>query len=216
MSAKASRPFLFDTDFGRPRGPSPVDAEAARAEVARIEAEKAALQAEAYARGLQAGRSEAAAQGQARLADALTRVGLAAAGLLSQSDAQAAEQEAQALAFAQALARRIAGEALDARPLAAVEETARSALRHLRGVPHLVLRVSQDLVDEAEALMQRLSREHGFEGRLVVLGEPDMALGDARLEWADGGVVRDRARIEAAVESALMPCTLPFTGTAEA
>lgn len=212
MSTKASRPFLFDTDFRRPRGPSPADAEA----LARAEAERAALEADAYARGLQAGRAEAAAQGQARLADALTRVGLAAAGLLSQSDAHAAEQEAEALAFAQALARRIAGEALDARPLATVEEAARSALRHLRGVPHLVLRVSQDLVDEAEALMQRLSREHGFEGRLVVLGEPDMALGDARLEWADGGVVRDRARIEAAVESALKPCTLPFTGTAEA
>jgi flagellar assembly protein FliH len=201
LSARASRPFLFDTDFGRPRGPSPADAEAS----ARAEAERAAGEAAAYARGLQDGRAEAALQEQARLADALTRVGLAAAGLLNQSDARDGEREAQALAFAEALARRIAGEALDARPLAAVEEAARSALRHLRGVPHLVLRVSERLVDEAEALMRRLSREHGFEGRLVVLGEPDMAPGDARLEWADGGVVRERARIEAAVEAALSP-----------
>ncbi|CAO4170981.1 FliH/SctL family protein [Methylorubrum aminovorans] len=201
MSARASRPFLFDTDFGRPRGPSAADAEAA----ARTEAERAALEAAAYARGLQDGRAEAALQEQARLADALTRVGLAAAGLLNQSDARDGEREAQALAFANALAHRIAGEALDARPLAAVEEAARSALRHLRGVPHLVLRVNEALVDDAETLMKRLSREHGFEGRLVVLGEPDMAPGDARLEWADGGVVRERARIEAALESALSP-----------
>lgn len=201
MSAKASRPFLFDTDFGRPRGPSPADAEAA----ARAEAARAALEAAAYASGLQDGRAEAALQAQARLADALTRVGLAAAGLLNQSDARDAEREAQALAFAGALARKIAGEALDARPLAAVEEAARSALRHLRGVPHLVLRVNEALVDEAETLMRRLSREHGFEGRLVVLGEPDMAPGDVRLEWADGGVVRERARIEAALEDALAP-----------
>jgi flagellar assembly protein FliH len=191
LSARASRPFLFDTDFGRPRGPSAADAEAA----ARTEAERAALEAAAYARGLQDGRAEAALQEQARLADALTRVGLAAAGLLNQSDARDSEREAQALAFANA----------DARPLAAVEEAARSALRHLRGVPHLVLRVNEALVDDAETLMKRLSREHGFEGRLVVLGEPDMAPGDARLEWADGGVVRERARIEAAVESALSP-----------
>ena len=201
MSARASRPFLFDTYFGRPRGPSPADAEA----LARAEAEREAGEAAAYARGLQDGRAEAALQEQARLADALTRVGLAAAGLLNQSDARDGEREAQALAFAEALARRIAGEALDARPLAAVEEAARSALRHLRGVPHLVLRVNETLVDEAETLMRRLSREHGFEGRLVVLGEPDMAPGDARLEWADGGVVRERARIEAAVEAALSP-----------
>ena len=205
MSARGSRPFLFDTDFGRPRGPSPADAEAA----ARTEAERAALEAAAHARGLQAGRAEAAAQGQARLADALTRVGLAAAALLNQSDARDAEREAQALDFAGALAQRLAGEALAARPLAGVEEAARAALRHLRGVPHLVLRVSETIVDEAETLMRRLSREHGFEGRLVVLGEPDMAPGDARLEWADGGIVRERARIAAAVEAALSPGSDP-------
>ena len=199
---RASRPFLFDTDFGRGRGPSPAEAEAA----AQAAAERDAAAAAAHARGLQEGRAEAAAQGQARLADALTRVGLAAAGLIHQSDARDAEREAQALAFASALAKRIAGEALDARPLASVEEAARAALRHLRGVPHLVLRLHEGLVEEAETLMRRLAREHGFEGRLVVLGEPDMPPGDARLEWADGGVVRTRARIEAAVTEALTPC----------
>uniref|UniRef100_UPI001E53278C FliH/SctL family protein n=1 Tax=Methylobacterium sp. Leaf118 TaxID=2876562 RepID=UPI001E53278C len=144
-------------------------------------------------------------------------VGLAAAGLIHQSDARDAEREAQALAFATALAKRIAGEALDARPLAAVEEAARAALRHLRGVPHLVLRLNEGLVEEAETLMRRLAREHGFEGRLVVLGEPDMPPGDARLEWADGGVVRERARIEAAVAQALTPQALtphPFSDDA--
>jgi flagellar assembly protein FliH len=37
----------------------------------------------------------------------------------------------------------------------------------------------------------------------VVLGDPDMHAGDARIEWADGGIVRERARIEAAVADAL-------------
>jgi flagellar assembly protein FliH len=30
-----------------------------------------------------------------------------------------------------------------------------------------------------------------------------MAAGDARIEWADGGIVRERARIEASVLDAL-------------
>jgi flagellar assembly protein FliH len=80
---------------------------------------------------------------------------------------------------------------------------ARGALRHLRGVPHLAVRVNDSLVEETEALLRRLARERGFEGRLVVLGEPDLALGDARIEWADGGIVRERARIEAAITQAL-------------
>ncbi|MCK2053342.1 FliH/SctL family protein [Methylobacterium sp. 37f] len=193
-----ARRFLFDTDFRpRPDNPATVKEAAALAEtVARAEAE-------GYARGLREGQAIAEQQIQARLSDAITRLGLAAAGLIGQSDARDLSREDEAMDFAVALARKIAGEALDAQPLAAIGDAARAALQHLRGVPHLVVRVHESLVDDSEALVKRLARERGFEGRLVVLGEPDLAPGDARMEWADGGVVRDRARIEAAVLSAI-------------
>lgn len=193
-----ARRFLFDTDFRpRPDNPATVKEAAALAEaVARAEAE-------GYARGLREGQAMAEQQIQARLSDAITRLGLAAAGLIGQSDARDLSREDEAMDFAVALARKIAGEALDAQPLAAIGDAARAALQHLRGVPHLVVRVHESLVDDSEALVKRLARERGFEGRLVVLGEPDLAPGDARMEWADGGVVRDRARIEAAVLSAI-------------
>ncbi|UMY17831.1 flagellar assembly protein FliH [Methylobacterium organophilum] len=195
----SARPFLFDNDFRRPKGETAAEKEAAAREaVAASEAE-----ARGYARGLQEGRAEAQAQVQARLADALTRLGLATAGLLSQSDARDAEREEQATAFALLLARKLAGDALAAKPLAGVEEAARAALQHLRGVPHLVVRVHESLVDETETLIKRLARERGFEGRLVVMGEPEMPVGDARIEWADGGITRERDRIEAAVLEAL-------------
>ena len=47
--------------------------------------------------------------------------------------------------------------------------------------------------------MQKIARERGFEGRLVIMGEPEIAPVDARLEWADGGVVREGAAIGAAL-----------------
>ncbi|KQU35182.1 flagellar assembly protein FliH [Methylobacterium sp. Leaf94] len=193
-----ARRFLFDTDF-RPRPDNPVAAK----EAAALAETVARAEAEGYARGLREGQALAEQQIQARLSDALTRVGLAAAGLIGQSEARDRAREDEALDFAILLARKIAGEALDAQPLAAIGDAARAALQHLRGVPHLVVRVHESLVDDSEALVKRLARERGFEGRLVVLGEPDLAPGDARMEWADGGVVRDRAQIEAAVLSAL-------------
>ena len=200
----SARPFLFDTEFRpRPASPPPPKDEAAQAEAEAQALAHAQALAEAHAQGVQEGRAQAEMQTQARMADALTRLGLAAAGLLGQLDARDTEREEQAMTFAVTLGRRIAGEALDALPLTAIGDAARSALQHLRGVPHLVVRVHESLVDEAEALVKRLARERGFEGRLVVLGEPDLAPGDARMEWADGGVVRDRARIEAAVLDAL-------------
>lgn len=197
MNAKSFQtktPFLFETDFRRPQ-PSRESVRAAEV------ADEAAAQA--HARGVQEGRAQAEAQAQGRLSDAMTRLSLAAAGLIAQADARDAEREDQAVEVAVLLARKIAGDALDARPLAAIGEAARAALHHLRGVPHLVVRVHDGLVEDAEGLMKRLARERGYEGRLVVLGDPDMASGDARIEWADGGIVRERARIEAAVLDAL-------------
>ncbi len=192
--ARRTTPFLFDTDFRRPR-PS---AEAMRAAEEAVQAEQSG-----FARGVQEGRLQAEGQAQARLADAMTRLALSAAGLLASADAREAEREAQAVELAMLIARKVAGDALDAQPLIGIGEAARTALQHLRGVPHLVVRVHDSLVDEAETLVKRLARERGFEGRLVVLGDPETLPGDARIEWADGGVVRERARIEAAVAEAL-------------
>ena len=192
--ARQTTPFLFDTDFRRPR-PS---AEAMRAAEEAVQAEQSG-----FARGVQEGRLQAEGQAQARLSDAMTRLALSAAGLLASADAREAEREAQAVELAMLIARKVAGDALDAQPLIGIGEAARTALQHLRGVPHLVVRVHDSLVDEAETLVKRLARERGFEGRLVVLGDPETLPGDARIEWADGGVVRERARIEAAVAEAL-------------
>ncbi|XYD07324.1 FliH/SctL family protein [Methylobacterium sp. NMS12] len=200
QSARSAKPFLFETDFRSAR-PS---AETLRAAEAAAQAE-----AEAYARGVQEGRVQAEAQVQGRLADAMTRLALAAAGLIAQADARDLEREAQAVEVAMMIARKVAGDALDAAPLAGIGEAARTALQHLRGVPHLVVRVHDSLVEDAETLVKRLARERGYEGRLVVLGDPDMAAGDARIEWADGGIVRERARIEAAVLDALGLPTSP-------
>jgi len=194
LSAAAKTPFLFDTDFRRPK-PS--------AEEARAAQESALAEQAAHARGVQEGRRQAEGEAAARLAWAMAHIAEAADGLLAAADAREAERETQAVEVALLIARKVAGDALDAQPLAGIGEAARSALQHLRGVPHLVVRVHESLVEEAETLVKRLARERGFEGRLVVLGDPDTAPGDARIEWADGGVVRERARIEAAVAEAL-------------
>ena len=45
--------------------------------------------------------------------------------------------------------------------------------------------------------LDAMTRARGFEGRLVVIAEPDVAIGDCRIEWADGGLARDRAETEA-------------------
>jgi flagellar assembly protein FliH len=186
----ASR-YLFDQDFRNPSG-------GAKNLAALQEAEE-----RGFARGIAEGRAQGAADADAQLTSALRRLADAAVSLLAGLDAHQARLEDEAVAFGSALGRKLAGAAIASQPLEAITEAARASFQHLRGVPHLVVRVNETLVEAVEARVQRLARERGYEGRLVVMGEPDIALGDGRIEWADGGIVREQGRIEAAVDSAL-------------
>jgi flagellar assembly protein FliH len=183
----ASR-FLFDNDF---RGGAGGDARQRKAVAEAEERGRAA--------GLAAGLAQAQHSIPGRLAQAVERLAHEAGALLADAEARQAGLEEEAVAFALAFARKLAGEAVNANPLGPIAQAAKAAFGHLRAVPHLAVRVNAALVGEVEMLMQKLAREHGFEGRIIVLGEPEIALGDARLEWADGGLVRARAATEAAL-----------------
>src|SRR5260370_39404621 len=69
----------------------------------------------------------------------------------------------------------------------------------LVATPHLVVRINDALYDAARERIERLAKQSGFEGRLVILAEPEIETGDCRIEWADGGVVLERAAIEAKI-----------------
>jgi flagellar assembly protein FliH len=197
MSTNASR-YLFDRDFRDPGGN-------ARNLAALQEAEQ-----RGFAQGVAEGRRQGAAEADVQLAAVMRRLADGAGTLLSGLGARQAQIEEEALAFAVALGRKLAGKALAAQPLDAIADAAHASFEHLRGVPHLVVRVNAALVESVEAQVQRMSRDQGYEGRLVVIGEPDIAPGDARIEWADGGIVRDQSRIEAAV--AQIVAGVPFRG----
>ena len=101
------------------------------------------------------------------------------------------------------------------RPQAALENALRECLAHARQAPHLVMRVNEGAVETAEALVRRLAQETGFAGRLVVLGEPDIAPGDGRIEWAEGGFVIERERLGQLVDQAVATAFPGFRPPAE-
>lgn len=183
----AAKKFMFDTDF-RGNGRKAVD-----------EAALDGARAEGFASGLDQGRRDADLQLSALLAQ-LVRHG---ERLLAQQDERLAQIEAQAAQLAVATARSLAGAALADRPLAQLLAAARECLAHARHAPHLAIRVHESLVETVEGKLSGLAREAGFAGRIVVLGDPDIALGDGRLEWADGGIAIERAELDEAVDRAV-------------
>lgn len=193
-------PFLFGEDLRQPASARQAVADLERVAERQL---RESIEREAFERGREAGRAEAEAEADRLRATALERLAAEAAGALGAIDARAAAIEDEALGFFVALADTLAGRAIAREPLAAIAEAAREAFRHLRGVPHLVARVHADLVEDVDAMLHRLAREHGFDGRIVVIGSDEIQPGDARLDWADGAVVTDRRAHELAIASVL-------------
>ncbi len=186
--------FMFDTDFsapngGRPRGPS-------EAEVAQRTGE---AETRGYQRGFAAGRQEAEAETARRAMAALEAIAASLGTVAGTLPAAAARIENEAVDVALAAARKLSAELIAAEPLAETMALLQDCFRHLVAVPHIVVRINEALYEGARPQIERLAAQSGFAGRLILLAEPDIALGDCRIEWADGGVERTQAAIDAKV-----------------
>jgi flagellar assembly protein FliH len=194
MSARAK--FLFDTDFGvatgSRNGAPPVPA-----------AEHQAAVTEAESRGYLSGMNAAEAEAQRRIAAAHERIATTLEGLAARLHAVEDRLEAEAVEVAVAVARKLAPELIGQQPLAEISALVTECFRELLTAPHVVIRVNDGLYAQARERLDDIARARGFDGRLVVLGEADVAPGDCRVEWADGGLVRDRAATEAMIAEAV-------------
>ncbi|HZN30204.1 MAG TPA: FliH/SctL family protein [Xanthobacteraceae bacterium] len=191
MSAPAK--FMFDNDFAV--------GERTKSSVAL--AEHAAKLAEVEAAGYRKGFAAAKAEAEQRAAAALERAAAVLAELNRGLAAVETRLEIEAVEVAVAVARKLAPELIAREPFAELTALAAGCFRHLVAAPHVVVRVNDALQERARELLEETARAGGFDGRLVVLAEPEIAPGDCRIEWADGGVKRDRATIEGAIEESV-------------
>jgi flagellar assembly protein FliH len=192
MAAPAK--FLFDMDFGAPDKTR--ERPATPAEIAQRIAD---AEARAYRDGYEAAQREAKAESDRRAALALEEIGIAIKGIASRFSGIEARMETEAVDVAVAVARKLCGELIAAEPLGEITALVSDCFSHLVSTPHLVVRINDALYEAAREKIERQATQSGFEGRLVILAEPGIATGDCRIEWADGGVVLERAAIEAKI-----------------
>ncbi|WP_237154433.1 FliH/SctL family protein [Oryzibacter oryziterrae] len=202
--------FLFDTDFSAPLPrPEPVAPPEPTVMLRDHEAALAAAEAAGYQRGLAEGRESAEARSAGRLVEEATRLANAAQSILAVLDTERFRIEAEAMRLAEVIGLKLAGSLIERQPRELVLAVIEDAFVPLRKAPHLVVRLAKEDSAAIHDELTRLARERGFEGRLVVLGEADMARGDCRIEWADGGMILDRVATEAAVARAIENHLLP-------
>jgi flagellar assembly protein FliH len=191
MAAPAK--FLFDTDFAAP------DRSRERPTQAEMAERIAAAEQRAYRDGFDAGQREAKAESDRRTALALEEIKIGMQGIAAGFAGIETRMETEAVDVAVAVARKLCSELIAAEPLGEITGLVKECFSHLVSTPHLVVRINASLYEIARESIERLAKQSGFEGRLVILAEPEIATGDCRIEWADGGVVLDRDAIDAKI-----------------
>jgi flagellar assembly protein FliH len=194
----AAPKFLFDLDFG----PS-AEAKATTVPAAEHAAALAEAEARGYRAGMNAAEAQARTEAERRLALAFERIAGGVEQLRASLKRVEDTFEAEAVEVALAVGRKLAADLIEKEPFAEITALADQCFREMISAPHIVVRVNTELYSDAKQRLEEIARARGFEGRLVVMSEGDIAPGDCRIEWADGGLKRDRAATEAAIADAV-------------
>lgn len=160
----------------------------------------AAARDEAYAEGKIAGAKSAEAMAAQAIAAAAATLATQTAKAASVLDDALTAQREEAVGLALSIGRKLALHLVARFPLVELQALITECLASLNGVPHLVIRCSPELAEAVREAATAQMTTSGFSGRLVVMGDPEIRLGDGRLEWVDGGLVRDIAALSSQID----------------
>lgn len=189
--------FLFDQDFTAAAKAKPA------IPLEQHQAQLHGADATGYMRGFAAAKAEILAEAEQRSAAALECIAATLAAVAQSLGAVEARLEIEAVEVAVAVAKKLAAALIEREPLAEISALAKECFRHLVNAPHVVVRVNETQHESVARRIEDIARARGLASGLVVLAESDIRLGDCRIEWADGGINRDRGVTEAAIDEAV-------------
>jgi flagellar assembly protein FliH len=188
MMAQPAR-FTFDLDLGqRTTIAPPPEPTVPEMLVAQLVAQ---AREQAYAEGLAAGERNATSMAAQTLASAAGMLATQTAEMVAALDDATHQAQRDAVELAASIGRKLALHLLARHPTVELDALIGECMQSLNGVPHLVVRCNPAIADEIRDIATAHMQTSGFSGRLIVMGDPDLRLGDGKLEWVDGGLVRD-------------------------
>ena len=190
-ASKAPAKYLFDVEFD---GNSRFGELSGNMRAAIAEAEKTS-----FREGFEAAKQE----GEQRCAAQLDRIAAEMHLAVGRLAAIETRLEREAIDVANAIACQLAPALIAKQPLAEFEALVLDVLSHVRAAPHVAVRISPEMAEDAGKRLKKIADERGFANRLVILPDPAIQSGNCLIEWADGGVSRDTDAITARIEQAI-------------
>ncbi len=200
--ASPRRKFLFETCFDGTEDAVLGDPDAGSPPPRYGEEDVVKARADGMAAGLEAAREDAVVKaGQTlievseRIADGLGRLFDARADLERQINKEAVD------ATLVMLGKLFPGLA-EAHGLDEVEALIGECLSRTVQEPRIVVRLAESQLDTMARRIDSVTAAKGYEGKVVLLADENVAIGDAVVEWADGGATRDSTRLVEEIEAA--------------
>lgn len=182
-------------------GPADVRVEALEAECQSLQIEHEVALSLARAEAFQQGLDQAREERETALLAAVDALQASIEGLDESLDAIEERLAREASELALTAADLLAARALELDPGAAIDEAIGRALKQIRRGDPITLRVHPDLIADIERLVAERQASERRRLSLTVLGDKSLALGDACLQWDQGGLRLDAEARSAAVRA---------------
>lgn len=189
--------FNFDLDLSGNQQRTRVMTEARIAELRQIAHD------EGFAEGLAQGERTEVARAAAQLTVAGQKIAQSATTLLQSVAATDRQARSDGIGLARAVGLKLAAALVSRMPEADLDALIEECLASLDRAPHLVIRCHPALADKLKDITEAHMSAAGYSGRLIVLGDGAIPPGDGRLEWADGGLVRDMSAILTRIDASI-------------
>ncbi|MDR3450508.1 MAG: FliH/SctL family protein [Alphaproteobacteria bacterium] len=196
-----ARKFMFDRSFDS-HAPKVV---AERKPVLMKPEQIDALKKEGHDAGFEAGRQAGLDAQAAETAKILASIDNNVTALMQKLAELNDEQNKQTRLLALAIAKKILPEFAAKAGMQEMEAVIEGAIRDMAREPRLVVRTHESQLDAINERVQAIAAQRAFSGKIIVLADAEVASGDCRVEWADGGVERNQRATLAAVEQTVNP-----------
>lgn len=194
------RPFTFDYSFDdgaddrrkaedTAKRRAAADAEANRPPTFTVE-ELEQARTEAHTLGRQEGMSDAMAGIEQQVARTLDTLFSRLPKVFEQHAAWTRTMETDALRLAVTLMRKLAPQLSADRELPEVERVVREAFGFLTEQPKVMVRVAPALEEALRDKVALMASRVGYEGQVVLVGDPELPADDCRVSWQAGAVER--------------------------
>jgi flagellar assembly protein FliH len=198
------RKYMFDRSFD---GAAGTNAAERRGPVTLKPEQLDAVKKDAYDMGVAAGKKAALDEQEQFVRATLAQIEAKTGALIQNLGEVHKEQDNQLRQTVMAIARKLLPDLTERNGVQEIQSMLNDVIAEMVHEPRLVVRIHESEFDIINAKINEITVQKAYPGKVVVLADADIARGDCRVEWADGGIERNIESTWQAIEKTIAPET---------